>query len=403
MKIVYFNYLYDLYEGAIGSTIKAIELLNALESRGHEIKFYWLNAERKNGKNTLKLYGYRKYFKKYFDKFLHEPNQIFKNGQYYFKEYKILKNEKPDLVISRLDVYLVSTLLVTRILRLPWVVEADSPEVYEYRKFYTHYKKLPLIDGIIERLNLRVADRVFVVSNLVREYFIKKRKIVPSKIAVIPNAADAKKYQPSHRDRSIVNEYKLNNFVVLGFIGSFHYWHGVENLIRIIDKIVPTEKGAKFLLVGSGGAKESEIRNFVKKKGYGDNVIFTGSVPHSKVGQYISVMDIVLAPYPQLEFFYFSPMKLYEYMASGKAIVASNMGQIGEIIYDGENGLLYDPDDIESMIGGIRQLIKDTELRHKLGANARDSIIEYHNWNSRAKKLEILCKNTLLDHRDGKR
>ena len=403
MKFVYFNYLYDLYEGAIGSTIKAIELLNALQSRGHEIKFYWLNAQVDNGEAPAKLSTYKQHAKKYFDTFLHEPNQIAKNIRYIFKEYKIIKSEKPDVVISRLDVYLFSTLVVTRLLRLPWIIEADSPEVYEYRKFYTQYRKLPLIDGTIERLNLRVADKIFVVSNLIKKYFIEKRKIAPSKIEVIPNAADEKKYQPTYRNGSIAKNYKLNGSVVLGFIGSFHYWHGVENLILIINRILSAEKGVKFLLVGAGGAKEGEIRNFVERNGYQDNVIFTGSVPHNKIGQYISVMDIVLAPYPGLEFFYFSPMKVYEYMASGKAIVASNIGQIGEIIRNGDNGLLYDPDDIESMIDGICQLLKNTKLRQILGQNARNSIDEEHNWNNRAKQLEILCRNVWSEYQNGKR
>ena len=395
MKIVYFNYLYDLYEGAIGSTIKAVELLNALEKQGHDIKQYWLNAKPDGEESEQPLSSKVKHnLKRFLDRYLHEPNQILKNLKYIVKEMAILRQEKPDLVISRLDVYLFSTWFVTRFFHVPWMIEADSPEVYEYRKFYTHYKKLPMVDSLIERFNVRTARKVFVVSNLIKKYYVVQGGD-PGKIVVIPNGADEEKIIPFQKNEEILKKYRISNEVVIGFIGSFHYWHGIDNLMAIMKGILQTEKSVKFLLVGSGGVRENDLRAFVENNGFRNHVIFTGLVPHDKMGDYVSVMDIVLAPYPYLDFFYFSPMKLYEYMAARKAVVASNIGQIAEVVETGVNGLLYKPDQIEDMISGIRKLIHDENFRITLGRNAREAIETKHSWNMRGKALSKLCEEVV--------
>ena len=395
MKIVYFNYLYDLYEGAIGSTIKAVELLNALEKQGHEIKQYWLNAKPENEPEEQQLPSkIKRNLKRFFDRYLHEPNQIFKNLKYIRREMTIVKREKPDLVISRLDVYLFSTWFVTRFYHIPWMVEADSPEVYEYRKFYTHYKKLPLIDTLIERFNVRTTREVFVVSNLIKKYYVDQGGD-PRKIHVIPNGADEEKIIPFKKDKELQQQYGIENEVVIGFIGSFHYWHGIDNLMQIMEGILQTEASVKFLLVGSGGVREGDLHEFVKKNDFEDKVVFTGLVPHDEMGRYVSVMDIVLAPYPYLNFFYFSPMKLYEYMAAGKAVVASNIGQIVEVIDNKVNGMLFKPDQVSEMVAGIKELIHNEDFRLELGRSARKDIEIKHSWTMRGKELSKLCEKVV--------
>jgi len=395
LKIVYFNYLYDLYEGAIGSTIKAVELLNALGKQGHEIKQYWLNAKPDENQSEEQLPSkVKNNLKRFLDRYLHEPNQILKNLKYIAKEMAIIGREKPDLVISRLDVYLFSTWFVTRVYHVPWMVEADSPEVYEYRKFYTHYKKLPLIDSLIERFNVRAARKVFVVSNLIKKYYVDQGGD-PRKIVVIPNGADEERIIPFKKNKALLKKYHLSNEIVIGFIGSFHYWHGIDNLMKIMKQILRTEASVKFLLVGSGGVRENDLHAFVKENGVQSNVIFTGLVPHKEMGDYVSIMDIVLAPYPYLDFFYFSPMKLYEYMAAGKAVVASNIGQIAEVVENGVNGLLYEPDQTDKMVSGIRELIRNPDFRQTLGQNARKDIETKHSWAMRGKMLSELCEEVV--------
>lgn len=383
--------MYDLYEGAIGSTIKAVEIMSALEKQGHNVKIYWMNKkpENDNGKFSSRVHNS---LKKRLDRYLHEPNQILKNLKHIFKENEIIKREKPDMVISRLDVYLFSTLVLTRIKKLPWLLEADGPGVYEGRRFFTHYKRLPWIDSFIETLNLKLANKVWLVSNASREYF-EKKGILNEKMCVIPNGVDPERYNPNIDNREIIQKYNLHRKAVIGFIGSFHYWHGVANLMALIDSVLSQRKDVKFLLVGEGGAKEKELKDFVSSKGYEENVIFTGYVHHDKTPPYISAMDIVIAPYPKLDFFYYSPMKIYEYMACGKAVVASKIGQIAEIIKDGYDGMFVEPDNIDELTDRILQLLDAPKLRRTIGTRAWNTVLKNHTWENRAERVSQICKN----------
>ncbi len=389
MKIVYFNYLHDLYDGSLGSTIKAIELMSALENQGHEVKSFWLNARSAGGDESS--FSVRGSLKKRFDKYLHEPNQILRNIKYISEEIQILRKEKPDLIISRLDVYLLSTLVLSKLKRIPWLLEADAPAVYESRKFLTHYAKLPYLDALIEKLNVRMADRIIVVSKEAKDYFLKYR-LSEGKIHVVPNAVDVTKFHPGKESSLVTMKHQLQNKVVIGFVGSMHYWHGVSNLLKVLDAILSVDEKVVFMILGQGGAKEAEFKEFVAKKRYQDRVILPGFVPHEEVPRYIAAMDIVLAPYPKLDFFYYSPMKIYEYLACGKAVVASKIGQIQELITDNYNGMLCEPGDIDQIIGKTQELVEDENLRNSIGKQAWESVSVHHTWVQRAEKISEICE-----------
>jgi len=139
----------------------------------------------------------------------------------------------------------------------------------------------------------------------------------------------------------------------------------------------------------------SFLLNYIEKNHLQNKVILTGFVPHEEVPKYISTMDIVLAPYPKLEFFYYSPVKIFEYMAAGKSVVASRLGQIAEVISDGVNGFLAAPGDTQEMLAKTLLLIRNPELRKKIGEQARETIKKRHTWSNKAKELSILCEELL--------
>ncbi|MBD3288388.1 hypothetical protein GF337_06250, partial [candidate division KSB1 bacterium] len=142
MKIVYFNYMWDLWGVSLGSTIKAIELLKALEKHGHEIKSYWRrdDIERKGGGNGVYKPTFRDFLKKHLDRYLHEPNQLLKNIPSIKEESAILEKEKPDLVISRMDSYVYSPVSLSKKTNIPFIIEVDSPSSYEKIVFQDYYR-----------------------------------------------------------------------------------------------------------------------------------------------------------------------------------------------------------------------------------------------------------------------
>lgn len=392
LKIVYFNYLYDLYEGALGSTIKAQRLLAALANCGHEIKEYWLNAKPDSTAETKVKSDVRTVLKHKFARYLHEINQIIANLKGFVKEYKILKKEKPDLLIIRLQSYKISAVILAKILKVPFLLEADCPSAYENRKFFPQYLKLPAVLEFFEKINFKLSDSIFVVSNLLKKYVVGKN-IRSQKVTVIPNAAD---YCFNGMDNTIREHHNLNSKIVIGFVGSFHFWHGVSNLFYLIENILKKHANVAFLLVGHGGPVAIEVDNFIQENQLQNSVIQTGFVEPEKVYRYIQIMDIVLAPYPKLEFFYYSPVKIFEYMTYGKAIVSTKQGQIEEIIEDSKNGLLCEPDDQEGYCEKVNLLIENSNLREEFGKSAQDIALKEHTWQNRGDELSELCENVVL-------
>jgi glycosyltransferase involved in cell wall biosynthesis len=392
MKITYFNYLYDLYGASIGSTIKAIELFAALENSGSEVHMHWRKEHENDG--TTGTQKYRKFLKKHLDKFLHEPNQLLRNVKYLWEEFLIISHEKPDLLIARLETNIFSPWLLAHYFKLPYIAEVDSPVTYEMRYFAKNYY-VPF--GLLERMELNFimrADKAFCVSSQLKKYFVQ-RGIPENHIQIIPNGVDINRFHPDVPCQSIREKLRLENQTVIGFIGSFHYWHGVEQLIDLMDGILNSHDSVAFLLLGKGGPMDQRMKEYIQKQKERGSIHLVEHVPHDDVPAMINVMDIVLAPYPNLPFFYYSPVKMYEYMACGKPVVTSRIGQITEVIDHEKNGILCQPGNIEEFQDSVNTLIRDPKLRIKIGEAAFQLIRKRHTWHHRALLLDALCQQVL--------
>ena len=172
MKIVYFNYLYDLYGISIGSTIKAERLMEALGNEGHEIKIYWRKKQPLSGENERSRPSFRDILKKKFSKYIHDIKLFLVNFKYIIEEYKILKREAPDLLIARMDLYVFSALLVSKKLKIPIINEADAPCVYEAQEFHKEFWSIPKLAAFIEKSNLKRSELNICVSQTAKDYFL---------------------------------------------------------------------------------------------------------------------------------------------------------------------------------------------------------------------------------------
>ncbi len=371
-----------------GAAVHVMELEKGLKQCGHDVKVYYLNrftSVEDSVKSKL-----RNFFKKKLWRYLNQINGLLANGRYFVKEWKILSREQPDIVLVRYNLLNFSLPVVALFKKVPFVLEVNAPMVYESRKFVRQVISLPFIPNILERLNLVLANKVIVVSQELKDYYLNWH--IPSrKIVVVPNGVDEKKFHPEISSKAIRSRYGLGNKIVVGFIGTFHYWHGLDNLLRLIKIILSQFNNVAFLLVGDGPLK-GDLEREVRSEEYSDRVIFPGYVSHDEVPEYLSVMDVVLLTYPNLDFFYYSPLKLFEYMAGGKAVLASRIGQIKEVIQDGVNGMLFDPDNVDDLKEKLILLIRQDELRQKLGSDARKTILEQFTWYHSACKISEAIK-----------
>jgi len=249
---------------------------------------------------------------------------------------------------------------------------------------------LPVVKRI-EEYNLKNASLIVVVSEVLKKQLLD-RGIQESKILVNPNGVDIQRYKPTVSGREVREKCKINsNETVIGFIGTFGQWHGVLEMAHAIVLFFQKYElqNVKFLLIGKGTLLNDTVK-IITDAGLNDNVIFTGQVPQEEGPEYLAACDILLSPHipnPDGTKFFGSPTKLFEYMAMGKAIIASNLFQIGEILTHRETGLLTEPGSIEELTRAMFDLINDKELRERLGENARKQAEKSHTWDKHVENI----------------
>ncbi|HEY0729441.1 MAG TPA: glycosyltransferase, partial [Pyrinomonadaceae bacterium] len=176
--------------------------------------------------------------------------------------------------------------------------------------------------------------------------------------------------------------------LVAGFVGTFGPWHGVVQLAEAI-KLVPESVPLRFVFVGSGSLRE-QVEGILRNEIEARRVVFTGAVAHERVPALLDACDILVAPHVPLadgSDFFGSPTKIFEYMAMGKAIVASRLGQIGEVLSDEETALLVEPGNINELAAALVRVAESSELRKRLGPNAREAAVQNHTWGHNARRV----------------
>ena len=268
----------------------------------------------------------------------------------------------------------------------PLFLEYNGSEVW-VGKHWDRVGSLRLLERY-ERLNLAAAARIFVVSE-VEQRNLEERGVPREKIILNPNAVDVELFRPGVGGAAVRRELGFaDSDVVAGFVGTFGPWHGVVELAHAIRSL-PGDLPVRFLFVGSGSF-HGEVEGLLSAECASRKVIFTGAVAHDRVPALLDACDILIAPHVPLadgSDFFGSPTKIFEYMAMGKAIVASRLGQIGEVLTDRETALLVEPGDIGALGVAIPDLVGSSDLRARLGASAREAAVREHTWTHNAQRV----------------
>ncbi len=391
MNVLYINYLFDKKYSSVGAAVHVKEFMHAASQTGLKVKSYDLN--KFDSEEAAAESKSRAWLKEKLSRYVGQLNTVVSNIGYFRREWRIVKGEKPDALLVRYNYLNFSLAIIAWLKKIPLVLEVNSPMALEDRLFNKKQWHLPFIPEWAEKLNLRLANRVYTVSQALRAHFVSQG-IDAKKISVVPNGVDVARFRPDLSGEAIRRKHGLSNMVVLGFVGSFHYWHGVECLDEYIEKLCQKYDNLGFLLVGDGPMR-AELESTFKEKPYTGKIAFPGYVEHDVIPAYLAAMDIVLAPYPELTFFYFSPLKLFEYMAAGKAVVASKVGQIEEMVEDGVNGFLYTAGDMKQFVARSSQLIESESLRKNIGQQARETVCANYSWKINAEKVIGLLRDSV--------
>ncbi|WP_445672765.1 glycosyltransferase [Pseudomonas inefficax] len=236
------------------------------------------------------------------------------------------------------------------------------------------------------------ADAVITITKALKDLMVE-RGVDPAKIIVAPNCAHTHLFEPdAPKDSEMsANLGITSDEVVIGYVGSIVNYEGLDDLMRAVAMLRDRGvKNFKFLLVGDG-AVLPQLKLMIEELNLHEIVICTGRVPHADVPRYYSLIDI--APFPRKPYLVcetVSPLKPFEALASGKAILVSSCAALTEIIEDGYNGLVFEKGNVEAFCDQLQRMIEDSELRKRLGRQGREWVCRERDWSVVSSKVADL-------------
>lgn len=302
----------------------------------------------------------------------------------------------PDLVYERYSLFGLAGGVLARRLGLPHLLEVNAPLRLERRR--GRGLTLDTLARWCERRIFGRAGRVLCVSRSLAAYVIDHGG-QPSRIRIQPNAVNVGKFYPGDRDTAMRARLGFDaGDVVVGFVGSLKPWHGVEQLVEAVAHARIRAPRLRLLIVGDGPARPA-VERLITIDGLEGVVRLVGNVIHTDVPRYLAAIDVAAAPYLDAPDFYFSPLKVFEYMAAGRPVVAPQLGQITELVQDGKTGLFYAPGNTSELVERLVTLAERADLRATLGTCAAAEVRSHYTWQATAERVLALGKE--IERREG--
>lgn len=282
-------------------------------------------------------------------------------------------------------------LLASRRLGIPLVLEMNGDLFAEYHDLgFTLSKVQWAAIRMINQHLVHQAAHIITVSEPLRLRVIERWRLDPTKVTAVENGAHVELFDNSTDSPHLRSQFSVNGEPVIIFVGSFRSWHGIDLLIDAFKNVADQDATAKLMLVGDGPLR-AEIEAKVGALQLCNRVIFTGKVPHQDVVSLLGIAQIaVMSHPPSLAATSGSPLKLFEYMAAGKAIVAPSLPNITRVLAHRTTGYLVPPADPDALTKGLLELLNDRELQTNLGCCARKQALAHHSWHQTAARLEAI-------------
>jgi glycosyltransferase involved in cell wall biosynthesis len=374
MKILYHHRV----RSGDGQAVHITELIHAFRALGHEVTVVAPSGfEGSNmGSESALLDG----LKRMLPKAVYELMEIAYNVRAYRRLRRAYLETSPDFVYERYSLYLLAGAILSRRHRVPLILEINSPLAFERAQFGG--LGLKRLANFLEAWTWRQAAHVLPVTGVLGG-IVGRSGVKPDRMTIVQNGINPDEFTGAQDRETAKAKLGLTGRTVLGFTGFMRSWHGLDAVIEFLAQ-AETPQALHLLLVGDGPARP-DLERQVQSRNLQTRVTFAGLVGREAIAGIIASFDIALQP-RAVE--YASPLKLFEYMALGKAIVAPGQPNIREVLTDRKDALLFDPQRPGEMEAAIRLLASDGALRERLGKAARQTIEQGgFTWPSNAKRI----------------
>jgi PEP-CTERM/exosortase A-associated glycosyltransferase len=290
--------------------------------------------------------------------------------------------ERPDLLHAHSPVLnALPALWVGRRLGLPVVYEVRAfweDAAVDHRTYSQSSLKYKMVRSMETWVCRRSAQTAVICNGLRRDLI--RRGVPEDKLTVVPNGINPEDFQYRERDLAAARDLKIAGKTVLGFIGSFNRYEGLDLLVTAVRGLNTLEKDVVLVLVG-GGEMEKELRRQIEQMKMQDRVILLGRVPHEKIPGIYSLMDVLLYPRYSIRLTELvTPLKPLESMAMGKSIIASDIGGHRELIQDGRTGVLFKAGDVSALLDALHRVLHDPGLQNRLAVQASEWVRQNRSW-----------------------
>jgi glycosyltransferase involved in cell wall biosynthesis len=280
--------------------------------------------------------------------------------------WKVLRNS-PDFIYERYSLFNFTGVFVAKVLNKPIVLEVNSPFALEQGRD-RHIRAVAFAKWT-ERIICNAASWVIVVTGPLRN-IMAANGVQRQRLLVMPNGVNLAHFEARHDCAELRYRLDLDGKSVIGFVGWFRDWHGLDVLIKAFHLADLSRKRAALLLIGDGPAMKT-IREQITALGLEKSVILTGALPHEVVPHYLDLIDIAVQPAANE---YCCPMKILEYMALAKPVVAPRQENIQELLREGEEAVFFSPGDAAALGRALGELVDDPQRAKRLGERARGAI-----------------------------
>lgn len=361
-----------------GQAVHIEELIAALHRQGHETLLVGppsLLGTAFGGSNP-----WVEWVKRSIPTAVYELLEIAYNIKAFFRLRAAVQAFRPDVIYERFSLFLFAGVWVHRLYRLPLLLEVNSP-LYEERTANDGLR-LHSVARWAQRSLWNQADHVLPVTGVLAR-IVAEYGVPAVRISVVPNGVDTERFGAVLEPSAAKSALGLPQRLVLGFTGFIRAWNAID---RLIDFVAAhgTDLDLHIVVVGDGPAHLS-LEQYASERGVSERLTITGVVSREQVGLYSAAFDVAVIPGLTP---YASPLKLFEYLQLGRAVVAPDTENIREILTDEHDALLFDPEITGDLEATLLPLCRDPALRSRLGSSARQTISDKSlTWNRNAERV----------------